>query len=139
MNTDPDCIFCKIVAGQMPCFKLLEDDETLAFMDIYPANDGHCLVIAKNHYPTLFEISDEALAAVSRSVSRVARAVNQALSPSGLNLVQANGPDAQQSVAHFHVHVLPRQRGDELKLNWGAEPGDPQTIAAIAERIRANL
>src|ERR1700746_860230 len=81
MKTDPDCIFCKIVAGRMPCLKLLERDQTLAFMDIYPANDGHCLVIAKDHYPTLFEISDEALAAVSRSVARVARAVNQALSP----------------------------------------------------------
>jgi histidine triad (HIT) family protein len=139
VNTDPDCIFCKIVAGQMPCFKLLEDDNTLAFMDIYPANDGHCLVIAKNHYRTLFEIGDEALAAVSRSVSRVARAVNQALSPVGLNLVQANGPGAQQSVAHFHIHVIPRKHGDELKLNWGVKPGDPQAIAAIAETIRANL
>jgi len=137
--TDPNCIFCKIVAGQKPCFKLLEDDDTLAFMDIYPANDGHCLVAAKDHYPTVFEISDDAFAAVSRSASRVARAVNQALSPEGLNLVQANGPGAQQSVAHFNVHVLPRKRGDELKLNWGAKPGDPQTIAVIAEKIRANL
>jgi histidine triad (HIT) family protein len=139
MKADPDCIFCKISAGQMPCFKLLEDDDTLAFMDIYPASDGHCLVIAKDHYPSLFEISDEAIAAVSRSVSRVARAVNRALSPAGLNLVQANGPGAQQSVEHFHVHVLPRQRGDELKLNWAAAPGDAQTIAAIAEKIRANF
>jgi len=70
MKTDPDCIFCKIVAGQMPCFKLLEDDETLAFMDIYPANDGHCLVLVKDHYPTLFEISDEALAAWIDPTSR---------------------------------------------------------------------
>jgi len=139
MKTDPNCIFCKIVVGQMPCFKLLEDDDAVAFMDIYPANDGHCLVVAKEHYPTLFDISDEALAAVSRSVSKVARAVNQALSPVGLNLVQANGPGAQQSVAHFHVHILPRNSGDELKLNWGAEPGDAKTIAAIAEKIRAKL
>ena len=106
---------------------------------IYLANDGHCLVVAKDHYPTLFDISDEALAAVSRSVSRVARAVNRALSPVGLNLVQANGLGAQQTVAHFHIHKLPRNRGDELKLNWGAKPGDPQSIAAIAEKIRANL
>ena len=113
MKTDPDCIFCKIVAGQMPCFKLLEDDDTLAFMDIYPANDGHCLVVAKEHYRTLFDISDEALAAVSRSVSSVARAVNQALSPVGLNLVQANGAGAKQSVAHFshsHTAAQPRRR-----------------------------
>jgi histidine triad (HIT) family protein len=117
----------------MPCSKLLEDDDTLAFMDIYPANDGHCLVIAKEHYPTLFDISEETLAAVSRSVSKVAWAVNQALSPDGLNLVQANGPGAQ------HIHVLPRKQGDDLKLNWGAKPGDPKTIAAIAEKIRAKL
>ena len=139
MKTDSDCVFCKIVAGQMPCFKLLEDDNALAIMDIYPANDGHCLVLAKEHYPTLFEISDEAFAAVSRSVSRVARAVNQALSPVGLNLIQANGPGAQQSVRHFHVHVLPRKLGDQLKLNWGVKPGDSETIAALAEKIRARL
>ena len=91
MKTDTDCVFCKIVAAQMPCFRLLEDDNALAIMDIYPANDGHCLVLTKEHYPTLFDISDEAFAAVSRSIIRVARAVNQALSPVGLNLIQANG------------------------------------------------
>ena len=123
----------------MPCFKLLEDDNALAIMDIYPANDGHCLVLTKEHYPTLFDISDEAFAAVSRSIIRVARAVNQALSPVGLNLIQANGPDAQQSVRHFHVHVLPRKLGDQLKLNWGVKPGDSETIAALAEKIRARL
>ena len=139
MKTDNDCVFCKIVAGQMPCFKLLEDDNTLAIMDTYPANDGHCLILAKEHYPTLFDISDEAFAAVSRSVIKVARAVNQALSPVGLNLVQANGPGAQQSVRHFHVHVLPRISGDQLKLNWGVKPGDGETIAALAEKIRAKL
>src|SRR5215472_1272813 len=127
--TDPNCIFCKIVAGQKPCFKLLEDDDTLAFMDIYPANDGHCLVAAKDHYPTVFEISDDAFAAVSRSASRVARAINQALSPEGLNLVQANRPGAQQSVAHFHVHVLPRKR------KRSASAGQPAGV----ERLRACL
>ena len=139
MKTDPDCIFCEIIAGHMPCFKLLEDDETLAFMDIYPANDGHCLVVVKDHYPTLFEISDEALAAVSRSVSRDGRALNRALSPVGLNLVQANGPGAGQSVVHFHIHLIPRNRDDELKMNWSAKSGDPNAIAAIAEKIRTNL
>ena len=141
MKTDANCIFCKIVAGQIPCFKLLEDDDTLAFMDIYPANDGHCLVIAKDHYPTLFEISDAAFAAVSHSVTRVARAVNKALSPEGLNLVQANGPGAQQSVKHFHVHVLPRKPGDDLKLNWGVKPGEPtpQTDIAMSDLDRLRV
>ena len=139
MRADAECIFCKIIAGQVPCFKLFEDDDTFAFMDNYPANDGHCLVLAKEHYPTLFEVSDEAFGAVSHCVLRVARAVNQVLSPVGLNLVQANGPGAHQSVKHFHIHVLPRKLGDGLNLNWGVRPGDPDTIAAFAEKIRARL
>jgi HIT domain len=103
MQTDSDCVFCKIVAEQISCVKLHEDDATLAFMDINPANDGHCLVITKRHYPTVFEISDEAFAAVARSVRKVARAVNLALSPEGLNLVQANGegPSSRSSISIF--------------------------------------
>jgi histidine triad (HIT) family protein len=139
MKTESDCIFCKIVLGQSPCFRLLEDEDTLAIMDIFPASEGHCLVLTKEHYPTLFDITDEAFAAVSRSVSRVAWAVNQALSPAGLNLVQANGAGAHQTVNHFHVHVLPRKLGDQLLLNWGASAGDQQAIAAVAKKIRANL
>jgi len=84
MTTGTDCIFCKIVLGASPCFRLLEDENTLAIMDIFPANDGHCLVLTKEHYPTLFDVTDEALTAVSHSVRRVARAVNQVLSPAGL-------------------------------------------------------
>ena len=83
MKTDADCIFCKIVVGQMPCFKLLEDDGTLAIMDIHPANEGHCLVLSKEHFPTVFDISDETFAAVSYSVNRVARAVNKVLETAG--------------------------------------------------------
>ncbi len=139
MQSDASCVFCKIVAGQIPCFKLFEDDKTLAFMDINPAHDGHCLVVAKDHYPTVFEISDEAFVAVARSVRKVARAVNMAISPEGLNLVQANGEGAQQSVKHFHIHVLPRKLGDELKLDWGVKPGDRDVIAALAEQIRSRL
>jgi histidine triad (HIT) family protein len=108
-------------------------------MDIYPANEGHCLVLSKEHFPTVFDISDEAFAAVSYSVTRVARAVNKVLSPLGLNLVQANGPGAKQSVPHFHIHVVPRKLGDELKLNWGVGAGDPNAIATTAEKIRAKL
>ena len=139
MTTDTDCIFCRIVLGESPCFKLLEDENTLAIMDIFPANDGHCLVLTKEHYPTLFDVSDEAFTAVSRSVRRVAWAVNQVLSPAGLNLVQANGPGAHQTVNHFHVHVLPRKLGDQLLLNWAATPGNHAASAAPAEKIRGAL
>jgi histidine triad (HIT) family protein len=125
--------------GKAHASRLLEDETTLAIMDIFPANDGHCLVLTKEHYPTLFDVTDEEFVAVSRSVNRVARAVNEALSPAGLNLVQANGPAARQSVKHFHIHVLPRKRDDQLKLNWGVKPGDHETIAALAQKIRAAL
>src|SRR5436305_9193063 len=103
VTTDPDCIFCKIVAGAVPCFKLYENGETLAFMDINPVHDGHALVISKVHYPTVFEIEPEAFAAVSRTAVKIAGAVNKAVAPDGLNLVQSNGPGAAQSVPHFHV------------------------------------
>ena len=139
MASDPECIFCKIVAGRVPCFKLCEDADTLAFMDINPVHDGHCLVIPKGHCATVFDIGPEAFAAVARTTQRVAAAVNRALTPDGLNLVQANGPGAAQSVGHFHVHVLPRHLGDGLLVNWTPKPGDMTNIAAVAERIRAHL
>ena len=139
MNADPDCIFCKIVAGTVPCFKLAEDAETLAFMDINPVHDGHCLVIPKGHYPTVFDIAPEAFAAAARMTARVAKAVDAAVRPDGLNLVQANGNGAAQSVGHFHIHVLPRRLGDGLLVNWQPQPGDMAHIAEIAERIRAHL
>src|SRR2546422_4719177 len=104
MASDPDCIFCKIVKGEVPCFKLFEDAETLAFMDINPVHDGHSLVIPKAHYPTVFAIAPEAIAAVARTTAKVAQAIDAALKPDGLNLIQANGEGAGQSVAHFHFH-----------------------------------
>jgi histidine triad (HIT) family protein len=139
MTSDPNCIFCKIVAGEIPCFKLLEDAETLAFMDINPVHDGHALVIPKAHYPTVFDIAPEAVAAAARTARRVAQAVNAALKPDGLNLIQSNGPGAAQSVGHFHFHVLPRRLGDGLLVNWTPKPGDHAHIAELAERIRQHL
>ena len=139
MPTDPECIFCKIVAGAVPCFKLFEDAETLAFMDINPVHDGHALVIPKAHYPTAFDIAPEAMAAVARATARVAKAVNATVKPDGLNLIQANGPGAGQSVGHFHFHIFPRRLGDGVAINWEPKPGDMTRIGELAERIRALL
>lgn len=139
MAGENDCIFCRIVAGTIPCVRLYEDAETLAFMDINPVHDGHCLVIPKAHYPTIFDIAPEAAAVTSRTAAKLARAVQQALAPDGMNLLQANGPGAAQSVLHVHWHVLPRHSGDALVMNWQPKPGDPARIQAIAERIRAKL
>lgn len=139
MNTENDCIFCKIIAAEIPSCKLYEDDDTFAFMDINPASPGHALVIPKAHHPDVYSISDDAIAAVARTAKRVARAVESVVKPDGMNLLQCNGPGAAQSVLHFHMHVLPRHLGDDLKLNWGPEPGDMRAIEQLAEKIRAAL
>ncbi|MCC6471618.1 MAG: HIT family protein [Alphaproteobacteria bacterium] len=139
MSADPTCIFCKIVAGAIPCFKLHEDDETIAFMDINPGNDGHALAIPKAHHPDLFSLPPPLAAAVARTAQRVAIAVQKALKPDGINLVQANGKGAEQSVFHFHLHVLPRRVGDQLKLNWGHRAGDMARIKANFEKIKAAM
>ena len=134
-----DCIFCKIVAGEIPCFKLYESDDTLAFMDINPANEGHALVIPKEHSADIHAVSDAAISSTVITAKKIAAAIEKTLSPDGMNLLQCNGPAAAQSVLHFHMHVLPRRQGDELKLNWGIEPGDMDAIGQLAERIRANM
>jgi len=139
MSAAAECVFCRIIAGEIPCFRLYEDEQTLAFMDINPANDGHALVIPKQHARDLFSVSPESLAAVAATAQRVARAVDLAMKPEGLNLVQCNGEAAGQSVFHFHVHVLPRKVDDGLEMNWGLIPGDMDAIGGIAERIRANM
>jgi histidine triad (HIT) family protein len=136
MSRDPDCVFCKIVAGEIPSFTLFEDEATLAFMDINPANEGHALVIPKEHAVDLYSISDEALARTLLTAKKVAAAVARTLNPDGLNLVQCNGPAAAQSVMHFHVHVLPRVKDDGLAMNWGLKLGDIDAIGRLAERIR---
>ena len=136
MSRDPDCIFCKIVAGEVPSFTLFEDDATLAFMDINPANEGHALVIPKEHAVDLYAVSDEALTRTAVTAKKVAVAVARTLNPDGLNLVQCNGAAAAQSVMHFHVHVLPRSKNDGLAMNWGLKLGDIDAIGRLAERIR---
>ena len=136
---DPDCIFCRIIRDEVPSFKVFEDERTLAFMDINPANPGHVLVIPKFHAADVFEIAEPWLGASIDTVQKVASAVRATLNPDGINIVQANGPGAAQSVAHFHWHVLPRRMDDGLLLNWGLKPGDMTEIGVLAERIRSNV
>ncbi len=139
MTSNPDCIFCKIVAGEVPCFKIHEDAATLAFMDINPVNEGHALVIPKAHFEDVFTVSGEAMATTAAAAKRVAAAVRATLDPPGMNLFQCNGEAANQSVPHFHMHVIPRRMGDRLAMNWELEPGDMDAIGTLAERIRAGL
>lgn len=139
MALDKDCIFCKIVRGEIPSFKLFEDDKTLAFMDINPINPGHALIVPKHHAPNIFETPDDWLAAAMVTTRRIARGVETALKPHGMNIVQANGPGAAQSVFHLHIHVVPRAENDGIKMNWGINPGKMDEIKALAEKIKAAL
>jgi histidine triad (HIT) family protein len=125
--------------------ELYRDRTTLAFMDIHPVNEGHCLVIPLAHFATIFEMSPEDFAVVGATVTKVARAVDKALHPSAMNIVQANGALAGQTVPHVHVHVLPRRAGDNLLMSWdrlrtgAVVDADPVRLGEIAERIRGQL
>jgi histidine triad (HIT) family protein len=132
---DAGCVFCKIVAGQIPCLKLHEDEDTIAFMDINPIGPGHALSVAKGHWPTVDVIPPEILAAVAQTAQRVARAVMSELKPEGVNLLQSNGPGAAQSVPHLHIHILPRRADDGLLMNWPPRPGDRAAIEAVHQRL----
>jgi histidine triad (HIT) family protein len=136
---EANCIFCKIIAGTVPSFTLAEDALSFAMLDINPANPGHALVLSRRHAPSLTTSRDDDLAAAIAMARRVAAAIETVLKPDGINLVQANGPGAAQSVPHFHIHVLPRRIGDALAMNWSLVPGDRAALAAMAERLRAAL
>jgi len=134
-----DCVFCKIRDGQIPSTRIFEDERALAFMDINPLNDGHCLVITRAHAPTIFEAAVADLQAAVAAAQRVALALKRALAPNGLNLLQANGAAAFQSVPHFHLHLVPRWTGDGKGFDWPLVPGDRVRIQGIAEKIRDAL
>ena len=134
-----ECVFCKIRDGQIPSMRIHEDERTLTFMDINPLNPGHCLVVTKRHAQTLFEADAEDLKAAVVTAQRVAHAIRDALSPDGLNLLQANGAAAFQSVPHFHLHLIPRWANDGKGFDWKLVPGDREAITKTGERLRALL
>jgi len=131
-----DCVFCKIVSGQIPCHRVHEDDVTLAFMDIGQVNPGHVIVAIKPHLETFTDLSPKQAADVFRAAHRVAQAVTAAVTPEGLTILQANGKAAWQTVPHFHLHVLPRHLGDGVTLTWPAKNPPTEELAALASRIR---
>jgi histidine triad (HIT) family protein len=134
-----DCVFCRIRDGQIPSARVYEDERTIAFMDINPLNDGHALVIPRTHAATIFEADEADLRAAIATAKRVATAILKALRPDGLNLLQANGAAAFQSVPHFHFHLIPRFTGDGKGFDWPVVAGDRARIQAVAERIRGVL
>jgi histidine triad (HIT) family protein len=135
MAADPDCLFCKIIAGEIPSTRVYEDERTIAFMDINPATRGHLLVVPREHTKDLLTIDPDDLAAVARAAQKLGRTVSERLDADGVNLLNSCGRAAWQTVFHFHMHVIPRYAGDPLRLPWTPEPGDRDEIAEAARAL----
>jgi len=131
-----DCLFCKIVAGEIPAQTVDSDERTVAFMDINPGNPGHALVVPRRHSADFLEAPKEDLAATFAAAQRLAKRMDEVLAPDGFNILTSCRPAAWQTVFHLHVHVIPRYESDPLKLPWIPGEGDPDEIAGIAERLR---
>src|ERR1700741_5187152 len=137
MAADPDCLFCKIVAGEIPSTRVDEDDRTVAFMDINPATRGHLLIVPREHSTDRPEAAADALAACARMAQKLAARARERLGADGVNLLNSCGSAAWQTVFHFHVHVIPRYVGDPLRLPWVPGPGDRDEIAAAGSALRS--
>jgi histidine triad (HIT) family protein len=133
---ESDCIFCKIVSGELPSTVIREDQRTVAFMDINPATRGHALVVPRRHARDLLEIEREDLDATMAAAQEVAQRAVDRLDAAGVNLLNSCGEAAWQTVFHFHIHVIPRYEGDPLRLPWIPAEGDPDEIAAAAAALR---
>ena len=131
-----DCLFCRIVAGELPAQIVDEDERTVSFMDINPATTGHALVVPRAHAADLYGLPPEDLAATGLAAQRLALRARDALGADGVNLLNSTGRAAWQTVFHYHVHVIPRYEDDPLRLPWVPGPGDAEEIAATAERLR---
>jgi histidine triad (HIT) family protein len=134
--SDPNCLFCKIIAGEIPGQIIAEDDLTVTFMDTNPATRGHALVVPRRHATDLLEIDPDDLAATVLAAQRLARRATERLGADGVNLINSCGSAAWQTVFHLHIHVIPRYQGDPLQLPWVPAPGDSDEIAAAAQELK---
>lgn len=134
-----NCIFCKIVKGKIPAAKVYEDDKVISFLDIMPANKGHCLIVPKQHYETLLEIPDEDLKSIITITKKVAKALSLSVGNGAFNLVMNNGKEAGQLVPHAHMHLVPRFKGDRLRLSWTHKKYEGKEMEEFQEKIKKFL
>ncbi|MDH3584803.1 MAG: HIT family protein [Phycisphaerae bacterium] len=139
MAAAEDCIFCQIVKGSIPCWKLHETEQVLAFLDIGPLSRGHCLVIPKVHYRTIDRMPAELAAACLAVVPALSRALIEACGAESWNVLQNNGAVSGQVVEHVHLHIIPRRANDGLGFHWPAGSLDPGEAAALQEKITSAL
>ena len=135
-DTDPSCIFCKIVAGELPAQRIDEDEHTIAFMDLNPWTRGHALVVPRNHARNLYEVDDDDLAHTMGAAKRLALRMRDRLRCDGINLINSCEPAAWQTVFHLHVHVIPRYDDDPLQLPTRPREADQEELAKVAEELR---
>lgn len=137
---DPDNVFAKMLRGEIPTAKIFEDDEVLAFMDLFPQSKGHCLVVSKRSQArNLLEVEPERLCGLMLGVQKLTRGVRDALQPDGIVVTQFNGAPAGQTVFHLHVHVIPRWEGVPLGRHASGQPADAQELQALAKKIAAEI
>jgi len=134
-----NCVFCRIVAKEIPATLVYEDEHTLAFMDIGQVNPGHVLVAVKHHAENIYALEDAQAAAVFRAAAKVARAIRGAFEPQGLSVYQANGAAAGQTVLHLHIHLVPRYEGDGMALTWPVKNPPREKLVEYAGKIKAKL
>lgn len=133
-----ECVFCKIIKGEIPCTKVYEDDNVLAFLDISPINKGHTLVIPKEHHETLLDMPEELICSVSKAVKKISKAVKEGMESEGFNVLQSNFKAAGQEVPHYHIHIIPRLENDGLK-HWPGRKYRESEAENTAEKIRKAL
>lgn len=131
-----DCIFCKITDGKIPAAKIYEDDKVVSFLDIMPANKGHCLVVPKKHSQTLIEMSEDDLIATVKAAKKVARALSLSFGNGSFNIVMNNGKESGQLVNHAHLHIIPRFQKDRLRIKWSHLKYQDNEIKEYAEKIK---
>jgi histidine triad (HIT) family protein len=131
-----ECIFCQIVSGQQPCYPVHETEHTRTFLDLFPAAPGHCLIVTRAHYRDIFEASAEEIARVGHVSTLIARTLQRELGCEGVGVFQLNGAAAGQTVFHYHMHVIPRNTGEILRIH-SREPGEPAELEAMAARLSA--
>ncbi|HEY3432905.1 MAG TPA: HIT family protein [Rhodocyclaceae bacterium] len=138
MSYDNNNIFARILRGELPCIRVYEDENTLAFMDIMPQSEGHTLVIPKEAAATILDISPAMLATTIQTTQRISQAVKKVTNAPGLLIAQFNGAEAGQTVPHLHFHIIPRRGGEALRIH-ASEKADMTELQALAERIKAEL
>jgi len=134
-----DCIFCMIAKGKIPSATIYEDPYFRVMMDINPASKGHCLIIPKEHFDNIYDLDGETAGKLFSLATCIARALRDALGCDGLNIVQNNGEIAGQTVFHFHLHLIPRYKGDEVKVGWVPHKSDPEELDQIRKAIKAAI